>query len=372
MRAEITRQLHQAAHRQELDAVVALSPEAIAYSCGFVIPSQPLMRWRHAARVLTRDGRDGLVCVDMEETTVRAQAPHTDLRVWAEFGGDPMATLAELLTDLGVAQGRIGLELDYLSTSDHTRLQQLLPHAVLAPCQKLLRDLRAVKLPTELDLLRRLARISDRAIADTFAEARAGVTEMDLASSLTRSVYAQGADQFKLMIVATGDRSELPNVGPTERELKPRDVCRMEIFSVIDGYHAGVCRTAVVDEAPPEAERIWANLVECKYLLLDAIKPGASSHAVWTTFHKKFSELGLPPIAFVGHGLGVDLHETPYIGPDSDTELRPGMVLGIEPLAYRTGHGFGMQLKDVVAVTENGCELLSDISYTDQLTILGR
>ena len=82
-----------------------------------------------------------------------------------------------------------------------------------------------------------------------------GDTEMDLGAALTRSVYEQGAEQFRLMIVATGKRSELPNVGPTDRVLQPRDVCRVEIFSMIGGYHAGVCRTAVVSEPPEHAER---------------------------------------------------------------------------------------------------------------------
>jgi Xaa-Pro aminopeptidase len=169
------------------------------------------------------------------------------------------------------------------------------------------------------------------------------------------------------MIVATGERSQLPNVGPTERVLKPGDVCRVEIFPVIDGYQAGVCRTAVVGDPPPEAERIYRNLVECKYLVRDAIRPGARAHGVYDTFFAKFNELGMPPISFVGHSIGVNLHERPYLGPHGIETLRAGMVLGMEPLVYRSGHGFGMQIKDMVVVTDDGCRLLSDVSDTDRL-----
>ena len=234
----------------------------------------------------------------------------------------------------------------------------------------MLAKLRMRKQNRELDLLRRLSRISDRAILEAYQSVEAGMTEMDLAAAVTRGVYAQGAEHFKLLIVATGERSQLPNVGPSERVLQSGDVCRVEVFSIIGGYHAGVCRTAVVRRAPAHAERIWSNLMACKHLLLDSIRPGASTRRIYETYLAKLSELELPPIAFVGHGIGVHLHEDPYLGPYSDTLLEPGMVLGIEPLTYRTGHGYGMQNKDMVAVTEDGCELLSDITNSEELIVV--
>jgi Xaa-Pro dipeptidase len=200
---------------------------------------------------------------------------------------------------------------------------------------------------------------------------------MDIAGHLTRNVYALGAEHFKLMIIATGERSVLPNVGPSERRLKPRDVCRVEIFSVIDGYQAGVCRTAVVHEAPPKAEEIWQHLVDCKYRIMEMVKPGASCRAIYDAFIAKLTEMDLPPISFVGHGIGLHLHEDPYLGktpvlgrPGSDALIEEGMVLGFEPLCYETGHGFGMQNKDMLLVTANGCELLSDYANTDKLLVI--
>jgi Xaa-Pro aminopeptidase len=145
---------------------------------------------------------------------------------------------------------------------------------------------------------------------------------------------------------------------------------------VIAGYQAGVCRTAVVQEAPAHAEKIWQNLVECKYLIMDMIKPGASCRAIYDAFLRKLSELDLPPISFVGHGIGLHLHEDPYIGktPEigkaGDAQLEAGMVLGVEPLCYQTGYGYGMQNKDMMLVTETGCELLSDYANTDHLLVV--
>ena len=87
-------------------------------------------------------------------------------------------------------------------------------------------------------------------------------------------------------------------------------------------------------------------------------------------------ELDLPPISFVGHGAGLNLHEEPYmgrtavIGKQDDVILEENMVLGIEPLSYRTGYGFGMQNKDAILVTKSGCELLSDVTNTDRLFVV--
>ena len=354
-----------------LDAMVAVSPENVAYVTGFVVPSQPLMRWRHALCAVNVNGQSGMVAVDMEETTVRERLPHSDIRIWGEFTDKPMSTLKTLLIDLGVEKGCIGIELGYLPAGDYDELKCLLPQATFVAADELFDQMRQIKTTDEIDLLRRLAQISDSAILSSFEAASAGKTEMDLAAALTRCIYEKGAEQFKLMIVATGPRSELPNVGPTKRRLETGDICRVEIFSMIGGYHAGVCRTASVNDPPAEALKIWENLVECKYQLLEDIKPGASAKKVYQNFINKFSELELPPISFVGHGIGLHLHEEPYLGKYTDYELQAGMVLGIEPLVYQTGHGFGMQLKDMIVINTDGAELLSDISNTDKLYRIG-
>jgi len=355
-----------------LDAVLSISPENFAYVTGFLSPTQPLMRWRHAMALVTAHGAVALVVVDMEASTIRAKsAPGTEIAVWREFEFDAMDVLAALLRKHGLADSHIGVEMDYLRAGDFATLSGLLTHARFAPVQATLARLREIKTPDEIDILRRLSRIADRAITEAYRAVQVGSSEMDLAAALTRGIYEQGAEYFKLMIVATGERSVFPNVGPTGRVLKHGDVCRVEIFPIISGYHAGVCRTAAVGAPPPHAERIWANLTACKYMLLDAIKPGASSRAIYQLYLAKVGELGLPPISFIGHGIGLHLHEDPSLGPTDDRALEAGMVLGIEPLIYETGFGFGMQNKDMVLVTSDGCELLSDYLDTDKLLVVG-
>jgi Xaa-Pro aminopeptidase len=353
-----------------LDALVAISPENFAWTCGFVVPSQPILRWRHAMVVVKADGTHAIVCVDMEETTVRNRLPGKEVRVWDEFTDSAMACLAALLSDMGLFSARIGIEMDYLPAGDCAALKRALSQATFSAAEQLFARSRQIKTAEEIALLLRLSRIADAAITDAYGAVAAGSTEMDIAAAMTRGIYAQGADQFRLMIVATGERSVFPNVGPTERKLQRGDVCRVEIFSMLNGYHAGVCRTAVVQSAPPHAERIWANLVSCKHMILHMIKPGASSRAIYQAFLRKLSELDLPPISFVGHGIGLHLHEEPYLGKYSDTPLEAGMVLGIEPLVYRTPYGFGMQNKDMALVTPTGSQLLSDYADTDKLLVV--
>jgi Xaa-Pro dipeptidase len=370
MRKEIISRQRDAMTRAGLDALVANSPENFAYTTGFVVASHPLMRWRHAMAIVTRDGREALLIVDMEESTVRSRAPDVKIRVWGEFTDEPMESLANLLKDLKLSEGSIGLELDYLPARDFEHLRDLLPKVRFSPAESLYNQLRQLKTPEEIDLIRRLSRITDQAIGEALQDVRVGMTEMDLAAALIKGIYSRGAEQFKLMIIATGERSEYPNVGPTERVLQRGDLCRVEIFGVISGYHAGVCRTAVVQGASPEAEQIWGSLIECKYLVLDMIRPGASTRTIYEAFLKKFGELGLPPISFVGHGIGLHLHEEPYLGRYSDSRLEAGMILGIEPLVYGRGKGFGLQSKDMVLITAAGCEVLSDRTANDQLILI--
>jgi len=376
MRQEIVGRLVVAMKAAGLDAVVTVSPENWGWLNGFVVPSQPLMRHRHAMSVVTADGRASLLAVDMEETTVRTRAPEMPLTIWAEFTDSPMLVLSSALAGLGLSSGRVGIELDYLPAGDFAALVKATPQARFEPCDALLALLRQSKTAEEIALLQRLSRIADQAITDALSSVHPGDNEMDIAAALTRNIYALGAEQFKLMIVATGERSQLPNVGPTSRRLQAHDVCRVEIFSVINGYQAGVCRTAVVVEPPPHAERIWKHLVECKYLLLDMIKPGVSCREVYRVFIDKLTQMKLAPISFVGHGIGLHLHEEPYlgnnpmIGRDQDQLLQADMVFSIEPLCYRTGFGFGMQLKDMIRVTATGCDLLSDYANTDNMQVV--
>ncbi len=354
-----------------LDAVVASSPENFAYLAGFVVPSHHVLRWRHSMIIVKPDETVAAFTVDMEETTVAGLLPNVPLKCWGEFSDNSMTVFAEQLRELSLDHGTIGVEKDYLPARDLDILIQELPKVEFVSCQDLFNDARKIKTDREIELLRRLSRISDESIGEALGAANFGTSEMQLAADLTSGVYSRGAEDFKFMIIATGERSQLPNVGPTGRTLEIGDICRMEIFSVQMGYHAGVCRSAFVSSAPQHAEKIWALLSDATKMLLETIKPGASTREIYDAYLKMIKPLNMLPIAFVGHGIGLHLHEEPYLGAENDCALEAGMVLGIEPLIYRTGYGFGLQNKDMIAITQDGCVLLSDATNTDCMVRIG-
>jgi Xaa-Pro dipeptidase len=141
------------------------------------------------------------------------------------------------------------------------------------------------------------------------------------------------------------------------------------VFGALDGYHAGICRTAVVQSATSEATGIWSNIVASRNLIFDAISDGASGAHVYDKVKTHFAELGWDPLSFVGHGIGLFVHEEPYIGRYGDARIENGMVLGVEPVLLIPGK-FGFQVKDLVSVGPDGCEVLSDMTDTDQLIVI--
>jgi Xaa-Pro aminopeptidase len=370
MDQEIVNRLRKRLAGDAIDAIIAMSPENVTYVSGFVVPSQSLMRWRHAACIVTADGRIAIVAIDMEAATVKAHAGIDDLRIYREFTDDPMDKLAVVLNDLKLDRGRIAIEMDFLPARDFATLRSALPAVHWMAADPIFNKARQIKTADELAMLRTLSKLTDKAIADTLMAAKIGMSELELAGRLLTSLFAGGAESYKLMIIASGERSQFPNVGPTERKLKYGDIIRMEIFGQKNGYLAGVCRTAVVGEPTAEQEEIWKNLIACKYLVMELIKPGASCPEIYRKFLDKFGELGFEPISFVAHGIGLHLHEEPYMGRYGNETVEAGMVGAFEPLVYIPGR-FGMQNKDMFAVSQSGCELLSDVTTTDKLLRVG-
>ena len=370
MDQEIIARLRKRIVGEGFDAIIAMSPENVTYVSGFVVPSQSLMRWRHAACIVTADGKISMVAIDMEATTVKAHAGIDDLRIYREFTDDPMDKIADALIDLKLDRGQVAIEMEFLPTKDFSTLRKRLPNVHWLAADAIFNKARQIKTPNELALLRSLSKITDKALGEALRSAKVGTSEMELAGTLLTSLFGGGAESYKLMIIASGERSQFPNVGPTERKLKHGDIIRMEIFGQNSGYLTGVCRTAVVGDATVEQYKIWSNLIECKYLVMDLIKPGASCPEVYRKFLAKFSQLGFEPISFVAHGIGLHLHEEPYMGRYGNETVEAGMVGAFEPLVYIPGR-FGMQNKDMFCVTETGCELLSDVTPTDTLLRVG-
>jgi Xaa-Pro dipeptidase len=162
MREDVIGRLKTVLAQNGLDAVLALSPENYGYIAGLVVPSHPLMRWRHAGIVVKADGGRGVLSVDMEASTVRKHLPSEEIRVWKEFAFDAMDRLVDLLSDMGLVAGRIGIEMDFVPAGDFKILQDRLPGVTWVAAEGLLARLRQLKTPDEIALLRRLSMIADK------------------------------------------------------------------------------------------------------------------------------------------------------------------------------------------------------------------
>ena len=147
---------------------------------GFVVPSQPLIRHRHAMVIVTADARTELFSVDMEASTVKRHEPALPTRSGAEFSDDAMVVLADQLKGLGLARARVGIEMDYLPAGDLVRLQAALPEARFESCEQILARLRQIKMPEEWSSSQT---VQDRRPGDLrrLAAVKAGDTEFDIA-----------------------------------------------------------------------------------------------------------------------------------------------------------------------------------------------
>jgi Xaa-Pro aminopeptidase len=149
------------------------------------------------------------------------------------------------------------------------------------------------------------------------------------------------------------------NAPPTDRVLGPGDVLRLDIIGTAAQYYSDIARTAVVGEPTAEQQAVYDLLLDVHHRTLDALRPGACTSEIYRIYRAAMEAAGLPPYHFVGHGLGITLHEEPFVNDLTSVPLEQGMVLCIEPLTLLDGR-FGMQVEDEVVITADGYEPLSE------------
>lgn len=362
---------HRAAMAQyNLDALVAYSKENVAYGAGYTVPSQLLnIRNRQFAVACNRDGRATMLLTANELKEAQARSTLSDLRPYDEFADDPMGVLAGILKDLGVAEGKIGLEMDAIPADRWEALKKHLPRARWEHGAEAFHFARMVKTPTELDRLRKAARAADMAQAEAHTQVREGMTEQDLYRLIVDRALAHGAEGILMIQVAAAERSTFSNPTPSDRRLKRGEVVKVDVFVTVGGYLSDTGRAIVIGEASPLQRQIWARMQETLAAIHATIKPGARTSALWRVFVEGFRKHDMiPVIRFLGHGLGLSLHEEPFIAAHTDTVLEAGMVFAIEPV-YKTAEGLGYHLEDNVIVTPTGVENMTSRFGPDLLVV---
>lgn len=249
----------------------------------------------------------------------------------------------------------VGFEKDDVSFGLYELYRQQV-EATLKPVSGLVEKLRMVKTPEELELLQAAAKIADDAFAHIVTYIQPGMTELDVSNELEFFMRKQGATSSSFsIIVASGLRSALPHGVATDKIIQSGDFVTLDYGALYKGYISDITRTVAVGEPTDKLKEIYAVTLEAQELALKGIKPGmtgieADAIARDYIISKGYGE------AFghsTGHGIGLEVHESPGLSFRSETVLEPNMVVTVEPGIYLPEIG-GVRIEDDIVITEDG------------------
>lgn len=263
-----------------------------------------------------------------------------------------------------VARGaHLGVELGHLTLGWARDLAVAAAGSVeaFADVSPILAGLRACKDPAEAAALRESGRRLDRATAHAKSLIREGVTERQMAAGIEAFMREElGGEPGFDSIVLFGERSALPHGGPTDRRLQPGETVLVDIGLSYEGYVSDTTRTFYFGEPRAELRRIYAVVEEAARLGRAAAGPGVPMGDLDAAARRHIEAAGYGEHFphRVGHGLGLEAHEEPFLLPGRPDLLLPGMCLTIEPGVYLQGIG-GVRIEDDLLVTESGAEVLT-------------
>ncbi|MDF1729185.1 MAG: Xaa-Pro peptidase family protein [Sulfitobacter sp.] len=324
------------------------------------------------------DERPLLFCVTqdyagflMPSLEAESARQHTDLpfHTWKDEEGAE-AAFDGLLDKAGATNAR-AIVLDETMRADFAALaQDRLMQAHRRFTEDTVGALRMRKDPQEYELLKRNALIADEAMRTAWRAMRPTMSERDVADVVRESFAAQGAKPL-FHIVGAGGNGAFPHHQTGETLLGEGQPIVMDLGGTLGGYPSDMTRMAVIGE-PPEGYMAVHEVVEAAVqAAMKAARPGALAREVDAAARDVIAEAGYGDyfVHRTGHGLGVEVHEPPYITATSDVVLEEGMVFSIEPGIYLPGR-FGIRLEDIVILRADGPEILSELPR-DLRKILG-
>lgn len=294
-----------------------------------------------------------------------AAASHTDLPMhpWADAEG-PDRALAELLGKTGAGSAP-SVVLDETMRADFALLLlDALPGARRRFTGDTVSWLRARKDEDEVRALKESQRLNDRAMQAGIAALRPGVSEAEIAATIAE-VYAQAGARPQFGLVCFGPNGAFPHHHTGETRLRESDAVLLDIGGRLAGYPSDMTRVAHLGTPSDEFVRVHAVVDDAVKAALAAARPGALARDIDAAARGTIAAAGYGEyfIHRTGHGLGLDVHEPPYLTATSDTVLEEGMVFSIEPGIYLPGR-FGVRLEEIVVLRADGPEILSELPRT--------
>jgi len=243
-------------------------------------------------------------------------------------------------------------------------LEALSPGRVI-PAAGLLALLRVVKSRQELEMMTQAAAQADQAMQAAVDSCFPGVAESEIAWAAESSFRNNGAEEVCFTIVASGPNGAFPHHHSGDRKLREGDTIIIDIGASNQGYKSDITRVVQLGKPDQEVMKVYETVKEANLLATSRVRPGVTAESVDVAAREYLEGAGYGD-AFIhrtGHGIGLDVHESPWIMEGDKTILEPGMVFSIEPGVYLPGK-FGIRLEDIVAVTEDGARTLTGFGHS--------
>ena len=250
------------------------------------------------------------------------------------------------------------------------RLRDALPGARQALASQALRGLRARKTPAEVAALREAGAAIDRVHDQVPGWLRAGRTEHEVAADIAEAIIAEGHVRVDFTIVGSGPNGASPHHEASDRVLEEGDAVVVDIGGTMPtGYCSDCTRTYAIGTPPPDFARYYQVLKDAQEAACAAVRPGVAAEAVDAAAREPIAAAGYGEyfVHRTGHGIGLEVHEHPYIVAGNAEPLEPGNAFSIEPGIYPGPHG--ARIEDIVVCTEQGCERLNNA--TRELVVVG-
>jgi len=256
----------------------------------------------------------------------------------------------------------IGIESEHVTVAEKKRLAKLLPAGLgLRDASTVVERARMVKDDDELGLIRAAVRLGATLFDRALEVLKPGVKEGEVAAVMEYAARTSGAEEMSFpTIIASGARSALPHGRATQQVIAPGGFVVCDFGVILAGYCSDQTRTVWMGSASAEAREAYEAVREAQAAAIATVRPGISVGEVDAAARKVLHKSGLGRYFThsTGHGVGLEIHETPRVAAGQKEVLKPGMVFTIEPGVYFPGK-WGVRIEDMVAVNESGCEVLT-------------
>ena len=259
----------------------------------------------------------------------------------------------------------IGIEAEHFTIAEKKRLTRATPAGIrLKDAPSVVERARMIKDADELQRIRAAVALGAKLFDRALGVLRPGVKETEVAGEMEFAARRGGAEEMSFpTIIASGARSALPHGRASEQAISPGGVVVCDFGVILAGYCSDQTRTVWVGPVPEDARKAYEAVREAQQAAIDAVRPGIQVGEVDAAARKVLRKTGLGRYFThsTGHGVGLEIHESPRVADGQREILQPGMVITIEPGVYFPGK-WGVRIEDMVAVTAGGCEVMTPTS----------